>query len=76
VEPLPERIVRALEPYVGRMAADTCMRASALSIGKMSTELSVEDLPDVRENIERMLSSVASKTTVAGILSDIERGAA
>ncbi|HEX9092882.1 MAG TPA: hypothetical protein VF902_02760 [Coriobacteriia bacterium] len=62
-----------LEPYVGRMVADTCVRASALSIGKTSDVLSADDLPQIEQNIRRVLAPVASKAIVDDIIQQIER---
>ena len=62
-----------LQPYVGPMVADTCVRASALSIGKTSDSLEPGDLPAIENNIRRTLSAVASRTVVDGIISEIER---
>lgn len=68
-----ECAMQALEPYVGRMVADTCIRATALSVGKTSDTLSVDDLPGLSNNIRRLLAPVAAAATVEAVLEEIER---
>lgn len=62
-----------LQPYVGQMVADTCVRASALAIGKTSDALEAADLPAIESNIRRTLGPVASSNVIDGIISEIER---
>jgi len=69
-----ENVVGILEPLVGHMVADTCVRATALSLGKSSEDLSQEDLPALVANIRHLLSPVAPKETIALIVSRIEGG--
>ncbi|HEY3317661.1 MAG TPA: hypothetical protein VGK50_04495 [Coriobacteriia bacterium] len=65
-----------LEPYIGRMVADTCVRATALSLGKSSDSLGPGDLPQLSANIRRLLSPIAPSATVEGIVAEIEKRAA
>lgn len=65
-----------LEPYVGPMVADTCVRASALSIGKVSDDLEAGDLPAIEQNIRRSLGPVASSAVIDDVLAEIERAVA
>ena len=69
---LAEICVAALEPYIGRVVADTVVRATALSLGKPMDELCMTDLPALRKNIRRVLEPVAARTTVENIIRDIE----
>ena len=62
----------ALEPLVGSMAASTCVRATALSLGKTTESLSGDDLPALEENIRRLLGPVAPETVIAEVLREIE----
>ena len=62
-----------LEPYIGPMIADTCVRASALSIGKLSDDLEPSDLPVIEQNLRRALSPVASAAVVDDVIAQIER---
>lgn len=69
-----EVAVGVLEPYVGRALADTCMRAGALSEGKLPDDLTVEDMPCVEAVARRLLSAVAPEDTIEGVLADIRAG--
>lgn len=64
----------ALEPYVGRMVAETCVRATALSIGKTADTLEAADVPALEANIRKLLSPVAPQTAIDDILTNLERG--
>lgn len=69
-------ITETLEPYVGRMVADTCVRATALSIGKTADTLSDEDLPHLRENVRKLLLPIAPSATIDAVMQRMEGGAA
>lgn len=71
-----ESVVSVLEPYVGRMVADTCVRATALSIGKTSDALEAADFASLESNVRRLLGSVAPVATIDRILTEIERSVA
>jgi len=68
---LAARIVEILEPYVGRAAADTCVRGSALCAGKMFDTLGPEDVPLVSDSVRRMLDPVVPHATLTSILERI-----
>ncbi len=68
-------VTDALEPYVGHTVADTCVRATALSIGKTADTLSSEDLPRLEESVRKLLMPVAPGTTIDLVIIAIERGA-
>lgn len=70
-----EATIGALEPWVGRMAADTCVRATALSAGKMSDDLTSADLPAIDASIRRLLSPIAPGATIDNILKQIHGAA-
>jgi hypothetical protein len=71
---LRERVIAALTPYVGATVADTCVRGTALSIGKSADELNDSDLPALKSNVRRLLSPVAPSTVIDDLLAQIERG--
>ncbi|MHB1340527.1 MAG: hypothetical protein ACYC77_05770 [Coriobacteriia bacterium] len=71
---LAESVVDILEPYVGRMVADTCVRATALSMGKSADELVAADVPALESNVRRLLGPVAPRATIEAILTQIEGG--
>lgn len=73
---LAQTIRTILVPYVGRAIADTCVRATALTLGKTSDQLEREDLPRLEENIRRQLSPVAPMVTIDNIIRQIELEAA
>ncbi|MCK8115117.1 hypothetical protein [Anaerosoma tenue] len=71
---LRERVIAALSPYVGPMVADTCVRGTALSIGKTADELTNEDLPALESSMRRLLGPVAPATVIDDLLQQLERG--
>ncbi len=71
---LADTITETLAPYVGRMAADTCVRATALAIGKTTETLSTEDLPALGASVRRVLASVLPHTKIESIVAQIEAG--
>lgn len=71
---LRERVIAALTPYVGATVADTCVRGTALSIGKSADELNDSDLRALESNVRRLLSPVAPSTVIDDLLAQIERG--
>lgn len=62
----------ALDPFVGSTAASTCVRATALSIGKTADDLTIADLPALEQNIRRLLGPVAPAAAISDIISTIE----
>lgn len=65
-------IARAvLEPYVGGMVADTCVRATALSLGKSSDALGMDDLDALAANMRRLLAPIAPLATIDAVIGDV-----
>ena len=64
--------IRALEPFVGPMAASTCVRATAIAIGKTADELGAGDLPTLETNVRRLLGPVAPVSVIDQIVNDIK----
>jgi hypothetical protein len=60
-----------LEPYIGAMNADTCVRGTALSLGKMSDELGPEDLQQLEGSVRRVLGPMVPGATLARIVDQI-----
>ncbi len=73
---LASEATEILEPYIGRTVADTCVRATALSLGKSSDTLASEDLPQLTANIRRLLLPVAPSAAIDRLIAEIERSAA
>lgn len=67
-----ESVRAILEPYVGHMSADTCIRATSLSIGKSFDTLDRADLPAIEASSRRMLASIVPSATLDGILLEME----
>lgn len=73
--PLAKSVSDILEPYVGKMVADTCVRATALSMGKTSDALDRDDLPRLEESVRKLLGPVAPKSTIESLIIEMERSA-
>lgn len=71
---LSEAAVAALDPLVGPMAASTCVRATALSLGKTAEDLDATDLPALESNIRRLLGPIAPDSVIDDVLHRIEGG--
>lgn len=69
-----EATVGALTPYVGAMVADTCVRGTALSLGKTSEMLSAEDLPALEDRVRRLLLPLLPSSTIDRVITDIRGG--
>jgi hypothetical protein len=63
-----------LTPYVGSTVADTCVRATALSLGKTSDELGPEDLPALEENVRELLGPIAPAKKIDALIAEIRGG--
>jgi hypothetical protein len=68
---IAERAVRALMPYVGSTVADTCVRATALTLGKTLDTLSDEDLPAMEDRARRLLEPLLPPATINRVVGDI-----
>jgi predicted ArsR family transcriptional regulator len=66
--------ISALEPLVGSMAASTCVRATALSLGKTADNLDGGDLAALEQNVRRLLGPVAPENIISEVLREIEGG--
>lgn len=64
--------MEVLDPLVGPVAASTCVRATALSIGKTSDDLTEEDFPALEQNIRRLLGPVAPAGVITQVITDIQ----
>lgn len=64
----------ALEPWVGPMVADTCVRATAISLGKTTDDLSAEDIPALEASIRRLLAPVAPAAAVNDVVAKLTIG--
>ncbi|MDZ4063093.1 MAG: hypothetical protein U1E22_00320 [Coriobacteriia bacterium] len=69
-----EVAVHVLEPYIGRALADTCVRAGALSEGRLPDDLTRDDLPCVEAVARKLLSAVAPEDTIEALVADIKAG--
>jgi hypothetical protein len=60
---------------VGATIADTCVRATALSLGKTFETLSDEDMPAVEDRARRLLEPLLPQGTIDRVVGDIRGGA-
>ena len=74
--PFVTAVMDALEPFVGRMAAETCIRATAISAGKTSDDLDGTDMQGIDANIRRLLAPIAPASTIDSIVEQIRGRAA
>lgn len=63
----------ALEPFVGPIVADTCVRATALSLGKMSDELDAGDLDALESRVRQLLGPVAPRAAIDDALASMRQ---
>jgi len=68
---LSQVAISALEPLVGPTVASTCVRASALSMGKLSDQLDESDLPALESNIRRVLAPIAPAAAIDGVVAQL-----
>ena len=66
-----DQVKAVLEPYVGGTAADTCVRATALSVGKSFDTLDGSDTEALRASVRRMLSPIVPNSTLEQILGEM-----
>jgi len=64
----------ALDPLVGPIAASTCVRATALSLGKTAEDLGAADLSALEANVKRLLRPIAPDSVIDDVLRRIEGG--
>lgn len=69
---LASAAIGALDPLVGAMAASTCVRATALSLGKTSEDLTTEDMSALEANIRRLLGPVAPSSVIDQVIAEIQ----
>lgn len=69
-----EVAVQALTPFVGPMVADTCIRGTALSVGKTFDSLTSADLPALETRIRRLLQPLVPTATLDRVIDDIRGG--
>jgi len=67
--------IAALDSLVGPIAASTCVRATALSLGKTAEDLGANDMPALGANIRRLLGPVAPENVVSELIREIEEQA-
>lgn len=72
---ISERAVRVLVPYVGSTVADTCVRGTALTIGKTFDTLGNEDVGALEERARRLLAPLLPQGTIDRVVADIRGGA-
>lgn len=71
---IAERAVQALAPYIGRMAADTCVRGTAVSIGKTFDTLTTDDADALAQRIRAVLAPLLPPDTIERLINQIRGG--
>lgn len=72
---LAQAAMDALGPLVGPVAASTCVRATALSMGKTSDDLTAADMPALEGSVRRLLGPVAPSNVINDLLAKIQEAA-
>lgn len=72
---IAERAVLVLSPYIGRVAADTCVRGTAVSIGKTFDTLTGDDGDELERRVRSVLLPLLPPETIARLIADIRGGA-
>lgn len=73
-EGLAARTVAVLTPYVGRVAADTCVRGTAVSIGKTFDTLTSADFEELARRVRAVLQPLLSPDTIERLITEIRGG--
>lgn len=68
-----EAVSAALEPYVGAIVANTCVRATAISLGKTADDLDRSDLPELENRIRGLLAPVAAPAVIEDAIVTLRR---
>ncbi len=68
-----EAVSTALEPYVGVIVANTCVRATAISLGKTADALDRSDLPELESRIRGLLAPVAAPAVIEDAIITLRR---
>lgn len=71
---IADRTVSVLTPYVGRVAADTCVRGTAVSIGKTFDTLAGTDIDALAHRVRLVLAPLLSPDTIERLLAEIRGG--
>lgn len=74
MDSVAERAMGALEPYVGRIIAQTSVRGTASALGKAPEQLSDEDLPAIEESVRWLLAPVAPTAAIDAVVEQILAG--
>lgn len=61
-----------IEPHMGTVMSDTCIRAAAISIGKTYDDLMPQDIPRIKLKIRDSLRVLTAPQTVDTIMQEIE----
>ncbi len=64
-----QRLEEVLSPFVGKMVADTCIRATAVKLGKTADTLGPADIDALSENVRRLLTPIAPASGVEAVVS-------
>lgn len=66
------RCEEILSPLVGKTVAGTCVRATAISLGKTWEELGPEDSSPLCENVRKLLAPIAPASSIQSVLARLQ----
>lgn len=69
---ITQAVRAALEPYVGPVVADTCVRATALSLGKTSDDLTADDRGALENSMRKLLAPIAPAPAIERMIQSFE----
>jgi hypothetical protein len=72
MEAIADVVVDVLAPFIGPVMADTCVRGTAIALGKSVEALSSDDLPALLANVRRYLAPVTSPQLIDSIVAEVE----
>lgn len=61
-----------LEPYLGPMVADTCVRGTAITLGKSFDTIDTTDVEAVAASVRRYLAGVATPAVINSVVDSLE----
>ncbi len=72
MESVGNTVVDMLTPYLGATMADTCVRVTAIGLGKSLDTLEPQDIPHICDSIRQHLSGVATQDVIDDLVSELE----
>ncbi len=67
-----DRLEALLAPLVGKTVACTCIRATAIKLGKTSDELGPADAAALSDNVRRLLAPIAPAAGIEALVARLQ----